>query len=206
MAEIKFACPHCQQHIQADQDYAGMQITCPACSGPMMVPGQRASAAAPSTVPAPLTVPEPAPGPVTLHRAATTTAPATAPRPVPGRTSPAVNPAAPRRSGWYMSPWPYIGVAYSVIGILYFLGRNDLKMCLAYLSTALLYSLAVHIAVAVAAFGRGVGTGLMSLCIPFYALYFVFWKQKSDTLKILYGSVVLVNIFIRVMPTPAINS
>ena len=38
MSEIKFACPHCRQHIACDGDYADMCIVCPACGKPMMVP------------------------------------------------------------------------------------------------------------------------------------------------------------------------
>jgi hypothetical protein len=38
MSEIKFACPHCQQHIACDNDYADMCIVCPSCGRPMVVP------------------------------------------------------------------------------------------------------------------------------------------------------------------------
>ena len=38
MSEIKFACPHCQQHIACDSDYADLIIVCPACEKPMEVP------------------------------------------------------------------------------------------------------------------------------------------------------------------------
>jgi Zn finger protein HypA/HybF involved in hydrogenase expression len=33
MPDIKFACPHCQQHIQAPEGYAGREIACPSCGG-----------------------------------------------------------------------------------------------------------------------------------------------------------------------------
>ena len=46
MSEIKFACPHCAQHIACDRDYADMCIVCPTCGQPMEVP--RLSAAEPS--------------------------------------------------------------------------------------------------------------------------------------------------------------
>ena len=46
MSEIKFACPHCGQHIACDRDYADLCIVCPACGQSMEVP--RLSAAAPS--------------------------------------------------------------------------------------------------------------------------------------------------------------
>jgi hypothetical protein len=38
MIEIKFACPHCAQHVACDRDYADMCIVCPACGQPMEVP------------------------------------------------------------------------------------------------------------------------------------------------------------------------
>ena len=38
MNEIKFACPHCHQHIACDEGYCGYQIACPACEGAMIVP------------------------------------------------------------------------------------------------------------------------------------------------------------------------
>ena len=38
MSEIKFACPHCAQHVACDSDYADMCIVCPGCAKPMMVP------------------------------------------------------------------------------------------------------------------------------------------------------------------------
>jgi DNA-directed RNA polymerase subunit RPC12/RpoP len=38
MSEIKFACPHCSQHIACDEDYANAQIKCPGCGKPMTVP------------------------------------------------------------------------------------------------------------------------------------------------------------------------
>jgi hypothetical protein len=38
MSEIKFACPHCSQHIACDGDYADAPIECPACGEPMIVP------------------------------------------------------------------------------------------------------------------------------------------------------------------------
>src|SRR5437868_4328799 len=40
MSDIRFACPRCQQHIQAEPSYAGIEIACPACNAQMVVPGQ----------------------------------------------------------------------------------------------------------------------------------------------------------------------
>jgi outer membrane lipoprotein-sorting protein len=38
MAEFKFSCPQCNQHIQCDTGYAGMQINCPSCQKAIVVP------------------------------------------------------------------------------------------------------------------------------------------------------------------------
>ena len=46
MSEIKFACPHCQQHIACDSDFADMTIVCPSCGQPMVVPALSATAPA----------------------------------------------------------------------------------------------------------------------------------------------------------------
>lgn len=38
MTEIKFACPHCGQHIACDRDYSAISILCPSCNQPLEVP------------------------------------------------------------------------------------------------------------------------------------------------------------------------
>ena len=47
MAEFKFSCPKCGQHIQCDADYAGAQINCPTCQQAIVVPQAPRFAAAP---------------------------------------------------------------------------------------------------------------------------------------------------------------
>jgi hypothetical protein len=50
MAEFKFSCPQCGQHIQCDISYVGMQIDCPICQKPIAVPQPpRAAAAIPKS-------------------------------------------------------------------------------------------------------------------------------------------------------------
>jgi hypothetical protein len=51
--------------------------------------------------------------------------------------------------------------------------------------------------VVIAAFRESVGTGFLTLCVPFYALYFVFSVSESDTLKLLYASAVVINISLK---------
>lgn len=38
MNDVKFACPHCSQHIACDGDYAELSIECPSCGGTLVVP------------------------------------------------------------------------------------------------------------------------------------------------------------------------
>jgi len=38
MSDIKFACPHCSQHIVCNADYCDLTIDCPACGNGMVVP------------------------------------------------------------------------------------------------------------------------------------------------------------------------
>ncbi|MGH7970608.1 MAG: hypothetical protein ACREIC_17925, partial [Limisphaerales bacterium] len=56
MADIKFACPHCQQHITCDALWGGHQLQCPSCQKELTVP---AAPAAPAPAPASLVPPPP---------------------------------------------------------------------------------------------------------------------------------------------------
>jgi DNA-directed RNA polymerase subunit RPC12/RpoP len=38
MSEMKFSCPHCEQHLQCDERLGGRQITCPACHHLINIP------------------------------------------------------------------------------------------------------------------------------------------------------------------------
>jgi hypothetical protein len=75
----KFACPHCSQHIECDDQYAGMQIKCPACQVEMVIPPLQAA-------PAPAVAPVSNPVRPVLRTAPTpppASRPALPPRPVP---------------------------------------------------------------------------------------------------------------------------
>jgi hypothetical protein len=104
---------------------------------------------------------------------------------------------------WYQTPWPYLGLLAVVLGIFYLLGRENPAMMLAFLGTAALYSLTIHIIVIVAAFREGVGSGFLTMCVPFYSLYFVFKVNDSDTLKVLYGVAAIINLVLRFLPDVA---
>jgi hypothetical protein len=40
MSEIKFACPHCSQHVACDDAYCGERINCPGCGLEMRIPAK----------------------------------------------------------------------------------------------------------------------------------------------------------------------
>jgi DNA-directed RNA polymerase subunit RPC12/RpoP len=47
MAEFKFTCPQCKQHIACDTTYVGSQINCPACRQAIIVPPMPPAVASP---------------------------------------------------------------------------------------------------------------------------------------------------------------
>jgi hypothetical protein len=53
MAEFKFSCPGCNQHIQLDELWGGHQIQCPSCQATIIVPQTKASAAPAAAAAAP---------------------------------------------------------------------------------------------------------------------------------------------------------
>jgi len=58
MADIKFACPHCSQHITCDELWGGHHLECPNCKNTLAVPAV-AAPSAPSLVPKPPPAVEP---------------------------------------------------------------------------------------------------------------------------------------------------
>jgi len=85
MAEIKFSCPQCGQHISGNEQWSGHQIQCPTCATTLTVPGTIPPPAAAAPVPKSL-VPQPpvSHGPK-LSAGATQVARSTAPGPTPLR-------------------------------------------------------------------------------------------------------------------------
>jgi hypothetical protein len=55
MSEFKFSCPNCQQSISATTEYSGVQINCPACNTPLIVPPSPDSS---TGAPGPVAVPQ----------------------------------------------------------------------------------------------------------------------------------------------------
>jgi len=38
MSEFKFNCPHCDQHLQCDEQFSGRQVQCPTCNVLIRIP------------------------------------------------------------------------------------------------------------------------------------------------------------------------
>jgi hypothetical protein len=38
MSEFKFSCPHCQQHLQCEEQFSGREIQCPGCHHLIRIP------------------------------------------------------------------------------------------------------------------------------------------------------------------------
>ena len=207
MSEIKFACPSCQQHISADAGYAGMQITCPACNNAMVVPGTPAAPVAAPSAAAPAAAASGCPScGSALPRGAVLCTNcgynlATKQRTVAGRPAALGKPAATKwETPWYKTAYPYIGVVVLVMAILYLLGRSNPVMMLAFLGVAVLYVVVTHILVIVSAFKQSVGTGFLTMCVPFYGLYYVFKVSEDETLQILYTVAIVINFAVRFLP------
>jgi DNA-directed RNA polymerase subunit RPC12/RpoP len=182
MNDIKFSCPQCQQHIQCEEGYAGMEIGCPSCSARMVVPGRPA---APPPPPPPPANPCPGCGAALAPAAILCTHCGFNLRT--GQRMPARSASVPAQDAWWRSSTLYIGLLVAVLAVLYFFARSNNEGALfGYLALFVLFSLTVQIIVIVAAFREDVGTGFLTLCIPFYAIYFVYFRSESPLLKKLY--------------------
>jgi hypothetical protein len=112
MADIKFSCPHCNQHITCDELWGGHQLQCPGCQGGIIVP---AVAAAPPEPTANSLVPKVPAGPGKLSKAPAPSA-AAAGGSAPGRTIPIRNlaPAVKKKQ----SPVVKFAIAAAVLVVL----------------------------------------------------------------------------------------
>ncbi len=217
MPDIKFSCPSCQQHIQADEGYTGMQVNCPTCQTSLIVPG---AVAAPTPRVLTLQAPAPPPPPSAQDTAQSSGCPSCG-NALPHGAVLCVNcgfnlttgkkmgmttghVAMPGRAvrdqwetPWYKSPYIYLCSFLAILGVFYLLGRQNKGFMLGFLGLTLLFIVGAHIAVLVAAFRESVGTGFLTLCIPIYALYFVYKTNENDTLKAYYTVGIALNIALR---------
>jgi hypothetical protein len=106
---------------------------------------------------------------------------------------PAPRAAAPQGTDWFRTPYPYLAMFVAGMSVLFFFARKNEASLFAYLGVSLLYILVVHIAMLVCAFRASIGQGFLCLCIPFYALYFVFKQSESNLLMAFYSVAMLLN-------------
>jgi DNA-directed RNA polymerase subunit RPC12/RpoP len=217
MSDIKFACPQCQQHIQCEEGYGGMEIACPACSTRIIVPrpvGAPAIAPAPAMAPPPVPPPAPALARSSAPGAAAAGCPScgnpmprgavlctncgyntvTRKRTVAGRVVAPGRPKAARPegvAGWFKTPYPYLCLFVIVLGVLYLLGQNNPVLLLAFALLAGFYMLGMWITTAVFAFKDSVVKGFLCLCIGVYAIYWVYKESDNSFLKAAYGVLIL---------------
>lgn len=211
MSDIKFACPQCQQHIQCEPGYGGMEIACPTCTTRIIVPKiARGPAIAPAPAVAP---PPPAPAPAPSRSsapAAVGVACASCGNPMPRGavlcTNCGYNTVTRQRTGagrpgarrgaiaaapagpvpLYKNPNLYVGIVLAIFVAMFAVTWFIRPFLLVYFAILLLYSMIIGIAVLIAAFKDDVGTGFMTLCVPFYVVYFLRAKCESKLLKALY--------------------
>lgn len=93
---------------------------------------------------------------------------------------------------WYKTAYPYVGAIVAILAVLFFLGKDNPTAQMAFGAVILLYLFGTHILVAVSAFQEGALIGFATLCIPLFAIYYVFKMNDDDTLKILYGIALLI--------------
>ncbi len=170
MSDIKFSCPHCDQHIQCEPGYAGMEIGCPRCGGRLVVPGQ---------------VAPPPPPSLALSTAASSAPPRPQPRSLPG-ASVALPKKAASADKWYANPNVLLGILLVLFGGLYLWARTGQTGALVFVGLQAIYGLGVGIFTLVLAFKESAGTGFMTLCIPCYSLYFVYGLSENPLLKALF--------------------
>src|SRR5262245_1574767 len=159
MSDIKFACPQCQQHIQCEPGYAGMEVACPTCSTRIIVPGT-----APAPVPAMAQAPAPPP-PMPQTRLATSTSAsasgcpscgaalprgavlctrcgfnlATGQRTVAGRPAARGAPRAPSGdTPFYKTPLLYLAIFAGILLTLFLVGLKVPILMVAFVGLALL--------------------------------------------------------------------
>jgi DNA-directed RNA polymerase subunit RPC12/RpoP len=199
MSDIKFSCPQCQQHIQAEQGYAGMEISCPACNARMVVPGRPVAIPPPPPAVAGTACPSCgarlAPGAMLCTSCGynVRTGQRLPPRPV--ASKPAARPAAaPHGADWFRTPYPYLAMFVAGMSVLFFFARSNEAALLPYLGVSVLYVFTVHIVVLVCAFRASIGQGFLCLCIPIYAVYFVFKQSESSMLMAFYAVAILLEL------------
>jgi DNA-directed RNA polymerase subunit RPC12/RpoP len=112
MADIKFSCAHCGQHISCDEAWAGHEIQCPACQNKLIVPPAQPPASAPAPAINPPVSQPPSSSRPKLSAGATQVARSTVPGPSPRRQSV----PRPPKTGNPILKFAVIAVVLAVVG------------------------------------------------------------------------------------------
>ena len=112
MADMKFSCPHCGQHISCDELWSGHQIQCPACQNSLVVPQSQPAASAAAPAPRPQVAQPPTPNRPKLSAGATQVARSSQPAAIP-RMQPLLRPP---KAGNSLLKYAVIAVVLAVVG------------------------------------------------------------------------------------------
>jgi hypothetical protein len=112
MAELKFSCPHCGQHISCNEEWSGHQIPCPACKNGLVVPHIQAAPVAAALAPPPVVSQPPTSDRPRLAAGVTQVARSTAAAPAPLRRAV----PGPPKTGNPVLKFAMIAVVLAVIG------------------------------------------------------------------------------------------
>jgi hypothetical protein len=84
-------------------------------------------------------------------------------------------------------PWFAFVLPAAILGVLFLLARNNEELVELYKLPQSLFGLVVGVIVLVQAFRESIGTGILTLCLPFYVFYFVFFVNENPHIKALFG-------------------
>ena len=186
MSDVKFSCPACSQHIRCDDSLGGTQVECPACRAPMIVPGAGAVPPPPAPVAGCPACGKPVAADAVICTECGMNLRTGERMAAPSRASAPRMPVSVSRksidSGIPVWLWGIVGG----LGLLCVAGWFSPGMATVYTVVSGLFSLVIGILVLIAAFKESVGQGFLTLCIPFYVLYFVYGRLEDTLLKVLF--------------------
>jgi len=91
----------------------------------------------------------------------------------------------------FEKPW-FLGAGpAALLVVLFLIALGGGGMAIPFMGFYTLYSLAVGLAVLFTAFSDGALKGILCLCVPFYAVYYVFGVAESTKLKYAFGASLL---------------
>lgn len=88
-------------------------------------------------------------------------------------------------------PWVAFIVPVVVFAVLYFAAHQSGDAAAIFVVMSLLFSAVIWLIVRIVAFLHGIGTGLLTLCVPFYEIYFVLAVNENGHIKALYAAAIL---------------